>query len=231
MKQEYPYYPWSIRTLDRRLRNFEIYYTDKNVTLSSARDAIATEMKGPGRLLGYRAMQNKLRQKYNLKIPRDRTYDLMYDIHPDILENRRLGLKKRRGTKHFTTKGPNWVFSVDGHDKLMGYQNSTFPLAIYGCVDTASRKLLWLRIWTSKSKPELVARWYLEYLYETRTLPAYIRMDCGTETGIMGTIQAYLRQHHNDLNDPVDSIIYGPSTSNQVLYYHKLILCIHGIIF
>ena len=140
----------------------------------------------------------------------------MYDTYPDLLENRRLGLKKKR-TKHFTTKGPNWVFSVDGHDKLMGYQNSTFPLAIYGCVDTASQKLLWLRIWTSNSKPELVARWYLEYLYETRTLPAYIRMDCGTETGIIGTIQAYLQQHHGDLNDPVDSIIYGPSTSNQVL--------------
>ena len=55
-------------------------------------------------------------------------------------------------------------------------------------------------------------------------------MDCGTETGIMGTIQAYLRQHHSALNDPVDSIIYGPSTSNQVLYYHELLLGIHGII-
>ena len=33
-------------------------------------------------------------------------------------------------------QGPNWVHSLDGHDKLMGYQNSTFPLAIYGCLDS-----------------------------------------------------------------------------------------------
>ena len=45
---------------------------------------------------------------------------------------------------------------MDGHDKLMGYQNSTFPLAIYGCIDTASRKILWLRVWNTNSKPEII---------------------------------------------------------------------------
>ena len=123
-------------------------------------------------------------------------------------------LKKKRGS--FVTRGPNWVLSLDGHDKLMGYQNWTFPLAIYGCIDTASRKLLWLRIWDSNSRPQLIGRWYLDYLYESRVLPAFLRIDKGTETGIMATMQAFLRRNCQDLDDPTDSVIYGPSTSNQV---------------
>ena len=42
-----------------------------------------------------------------------------------------------------------------------------------------------------------------------------IRVDKGTETGIMATIHSFLRQHHDDM-DPFDTVLYGPSTSNQV---------------
>jgi len=219
MTRDYPCYKWSLRTLDRRLRNFSIYYTDKTVSFQEAQDTILKELNGPGRLLGYRAMHIKLRQKYNLKLPRDVVYDLMTENDPDGLNDRRPGFKKKKKKKHFITKGPNWVLSVDGHDKLMGFQNSTFPIAVYGCIDTASRKILWLRVWTTNSRPEIIGHWYLEYLYECRKLPCFLRMDKGTETGIMATMQCYLRQGHDDLEDPTDSVIYGPSTSNQV---HKI---------
>ena len=214
-----PYYACSICTLDC-LKAFDLYYIDKNVSISSAKVVICKEMHGPGKLLGYRAMQTKIRQKYGLKIPCDRTYDLMYDTDPDLLENRQPGLKKKQRTKHFTSNGPNWILSVDGHDKLMGFQNSTFPLAIYEGVDTFSRKLLWLKMWITNSRPEFIGnKWYLEYLFESRKLPDFMRMNCGTETGIMATMQSYLRRNHGDLEDPTDSIMYGPSTSNQVLDY------------
>ena len=98
----------------------------------------------------------------------------------------------------------------------MGYQNSTFPLAIYGCIDTCSRKLLWLKVWDSNSKPEVVGKWYLEFLYENRVLPAFLHIDKGTETVIMSTMHCYLRSNHSDLDDATDSVVFGPSTSNQV---------------
>ena len=106
---------------------------------------------------------------------------------------------------------------MDGHDKLMGYQNSTFPLAIYGAIDTASRKILWLKVWTSNSCPKRVGKWYLEYLYDVRQIASLIRVDKGTETGVMATMHAYLRQNHGDMN-AAETVLYGPSTSNQVLY-------------
>ena len=216
MNRDFSCYKWSFITLDRRMRYFAIFYIDKNVSVTQVREAVKVEMEEPGQLLGYRAMQQKIRQKYNLKVPRDRIYDLMYDIDSDRLEERRPWLKKKRANAGFTTKGPNWIFSVDGHDKLMGYQNSTFPLAIYGCIDTASRKIMWLRVWTTNSNPKIIGRWYLEYLLETHRIPAYLRMDKGTETGVMATMHAYLRRSHTDISDPVDTVCYGPSTSNQV---------------
>jgi len=105
-----------------------------------------------------------------------------------------VGAKKARRKKgNFSSKGPNWVHSLDGHDKLMGFQNSTFPLAIYGCLDTASRKLLWLRVWNKNCDPQLIGRWYLEHVMETKLIPAMIRVDKGTETGTMATIHAFLQ--------------------------------------
>ena len=91
MKRDYFYYNWSVRTLDRRLRFFDIYYIDKDVTVDEAREAVQTELNGPGCLLGYRAMQQKIRQNYKLRISRDKVYDLMYEADYEGLEKRRPG--------------------------------------------------------------------------------------------------------------------------------------------
>ena len=64
----------------------------------------------------------------------------------------------------------------------MGFQKDTFPLAIYGCLDTASRKLLFLKIGPGNSDPMVVGFWYLEFLYETKRIASKIRIDKGTET-------------------------------------------------
>ena len=48
-------YTWSLRTLDRRMREFGIYRTDKTVTEEDLRTAVQKELDRPGKLLGYRA--------------------------------------------------------------------------------------------------------------------------------------------------------------------------------
>ena len=65
-------------------------------------------------------------------------------------------------------QGPNNTYSGDGHDKLMDFMNNTFPLAVYGLQDVFSGYILYLKLWPSNSDPKLIARWYLEYLYESR---------------------------------------------------------------
>ena len=47
-----------------------------------------------------------------------------------------------------------------------------------------------------------------------------LRLDKGTETGTMATIHCYLRNGHNDVENPENTVLYGSSTSNKVSYFH-----------
>ena len=53
-----------LRSVDRRLRYFDIYYYDKNVSVEEVKEAVKKELDGPGKLLGYRAMHHKVRQDH-----------------------------------------------------------------------------------------------------------------------------------------------------------------------
>ncbi|XP_066922251.1 uncharacterized protein [Clytia hemisphaerica] len=222
MKKEFGNYPWSLSTLTRRFNHFGIRYTDTEVPVESVREAVSTELRGPGQLLGYRAMHKKLRVVHGLKVPRSLVHDVMFLEESQLLKDRRPCQKKKRVKGHFVSNGPNWVHSFDGHDKLMGYQNSTFPLAVYGCIDTASRKILWLKIWTSNSDPKLVGKWYLQHIIETKRISNMVRLDKGTETGDLAAIHCFLRSRCDEnLEDPSSVIHYGPSTSNQIERWWK----------
>lgn len=45
MARDFPNYAWSVRTLDRRLRYFEIYYTDIDVTVEQDEQVVWEELK------------------------------------------------------------------------------------------------------------------------------------------------------------------------------------------
>ena len=64
----------------------------------------------------------------------------------------------RKSPKNVNSEGICWVRSLDGQCKLMRYKQSTLPLDMHGCIDTASCKVIWLRIWTDKSDPKRIAR-------------------------------------------------------------------------
>ena len=216
VEQKFPQYHWSIATLDRRLRYFGIHYINYNTPLAEVCDAVKKELDGPGRLLGYRAMNHKLRTEHNVQVSRHLVHNVMAELDPEGLEARNLQKKKKKPKGNFTSEGPLWVVSLDGHDKLCGFQNSTFPLGVYGCIDTFSRKVLFLNVCYSISNPLLIGRMYLKYLFDTEMLPVNLRMDRGTETGKLATIHVYLLNQHGLMDDPTDSIIYGPSTSNKI---------------
>ena len=160
MLRDFDCYAWSIRTLDRRLWSKIHGY----VAVDEVEEAVTWEMEGPGRLLGHRAMQKKPRQVHDLRVPQDLVHTVMYNVDPVSMEERAPCFKKKKRKGHFTMQGPNWVHSFDGHDKLMGFQNSTFPIAVYGCIDTCSGKLLWMKVWMTDNDPNVIGRFYLEHL-------------------------------------------------------------------
>lgn len=105
---------------------------------------------------------------------------------------------------------------MGGHDKLMGYQNSTFPIAVYGCLSVwihAVVNLVGQRLGFNNGDPKLIGRFYLEKIYENKTTASRLRVNKGMETGVVATMHACLG--HGDM-DPAETVIFGPSTSNQV---------------
>ena len=61
------------------------------------------------------------------------------------------------------------VSSLDGHNKFYGYQNSIFALGVYGCLDTFSRKALFLPLlpfFPLTSAFKLRARGYRKELFK-----------------------------------------------------------------
>ena len=68
-----------------------------DIEIEDVENAVRDEMEGPGQLLGYRAMQRKVREKHQLHVPRNLVYDVMTMVDPEGLERRgNVGKKKRR---------------------------------------------------------------------------------------------------------------------------------------
>ena len=86
--RKYPMYAWSLRTLSRRLSYFNIKYSDYDVDIDRLKEVINMEMEGPGCLLGYRALQQKVREVHGLNVPRDLVYAVMMEVNPQGLEER-----------------------------------------------------------------------------------------------------------------------------------------------
>ena len=68
-------------------------------------------------------------------------------------------LRKRRRLRRrkYTSLGPNFVWHIDGHDKLKQY-----GFSIHGGIDWFSRRALWLEISKSNKMPEVIAKYYLD---------------------------------------------------------------------
>ena len=64
--------------------------------LMKSRKAVTREMDGPGRLLGYRAMQKNLKQIHKFRVPRDLVHAVMYNVNPDVMEERAPCFKKKK---------------------------------------------------------------------------------------------------------------------------------------
>lgn len=102
----------------------------------------------------------------------------------------------------YYSAGPNDQWCYDGHDK-----QSKYGLAIHGCVDAFTGKIMWLKVFISNHDPRVILKNYLECCiefggkkYETANksvFPYNTRSDCGTETVMAASIQAGL--HHVSL--------------------------------
>ena len=205
----------SLSTLKRRLRSLGLSRRD-TASDHELNDAIEKELGKSGCFVGYRKMWARLRRK-GVIAKRSMVMRCLRELDPEGVESRR---KKRLRRRAYHSKGPNFIWHIDGHDKLKLY-----GFSVHGCIDGFSRRLIWLEVGPTNKNPEVIAKYYLEAVKQSGGVPRKIRSDDGTENSVIEAIHTYLRSAHNDENAGMGCFAFGRSTANQRIeaYWSQLV--------
>ncbi|KAI1818900.1 hypothetical protein F4861DRAFT_544577 [Xylaria intraflava] len=153
------------------------------------RDFFTTEKVAQGitQRLGRGNLYTHMRQRqYNLS--RDAIFKVYREFHDDKIQERLKAAQRRRGG--WTTPGPNYIWSVDGHLKLAQY-----GFEIYAAIDAHSRFIPWFFVGFSGLTARSVFAQYMHIVGAYGFIPQLIRSDRGNETVMMATAHNILTQH------------------------------------
>lgn len=198
----------SLSTLKRYLKKHGLRKRALQVNRSNlrdVRDAIQEELNGSGRNLGYRRIHKALLSK-GFICRRDDVRSIILQLDRegvDLRRNRRLNRRK------YVTRGPNYVWHIDGHDKLKPY-----GFSIHGCIDGFSRKIMWLEVGPSNKLPDVIAQYYLNAVSKYGC-PRNVKADDGTEHALIEPIHVALRMIDSDENTALNSFSITTSPQNQ----------------
>ncbi|KAF3854256.1 hypothetical protein F7725_022311, partial [Dissostichus mawsoni] len=178
----------------------------KYADLEVAIDYIVGQLGGPGQLHGYRWMYAKLLER-GIRIRKEDVRILLSLLDP---VNSQARLKRRLSRRKYFSQGPNFIWHVDGYDKLKPY-----GICINGCIDGYSRRIIWLKAAFTNSDPKVIGSYFVEAIENVGGYPRLLRTDMGTENVLLRDIQQFLRRNDEDDRAGERSYITGVSTANQ----------------
>ena len=196
----------SLRTLKTKLNSLGLHRRSNVVDNDVLRDRIRRELDGPGNSAGYRSVWHTLTLE-GIQVPRETVRLIVKELDPEGVKERRARTLRRRT---YRTPGPNYVWHVDGYDKLKPYG---FP--VHGCIDGYSRKILWLKVSRTNNDPAVTGQHFLDAVEKYDGCPSILRTDDGTENVNMAAIQAYLRSSGEDDFAGANAHKYRSSPANQ----------------
>ncbi|KAJ8047915.1 hypothetical protein HOLleu_00032 [Holothuria leucospilota] len=186
----------------KRLLNRLGLYQRKNLSDDiEIAEFIQKQIRASGKLHGYKWMHLKCRQA-GLMVSRETVRVILSILDPVGVRLRSTQQIVRR-TYH--SRGPNFVWHVDGYDKLKKY-----GIAISGCIDGFSRKIIWLEASYTNNNPALIAGYFVNAVQACGGCPSIVRADMGTENVLIEQMQNFFRR-----NQANNSFVYGKSTRNQ----------------
>ena len=179
---------FSIRTFHRII---ELNLKRKIVTLLTNEliNDMEESIETGGENKGYRNIRQRLIQKckpYTFNSVRL----ALKSIDPDGIARRSKHRLKRR---KYINCGPNYVWHIDGNDKL-----KPFGFCIHAGIDGFSRKILWLKVSYTNKDTLVVCQYYLDAISTLGTLPKKVRADRGTKNVDICSVQTFLRRNHTD---------------------------------
>ena len=153
-------------------------------------------------------MWRQLVNDHDIRIPRDMVLQMMREIDPEGVRQRKAHRLVRR---RYYAQGPNYVWHVDGYDKLKPY-GFCFNGAI---IDGYSRRILWLEESNSNNSSGVIAKYYLDALANLGVCPRPLCCDRRTENAKLSVLQLFFRYYDTDRFSGMKSFMYGNSVSNQ----------------
>ena len=198
------------RTVRRILKRLNLTRANNisEAPLDQVLSAVLEELDNScGSFLGYRRLTARLREKYQLLVRRDTVMRVLRVVDPEGVDCRRRSRLKRR---RYITPGPNYIWHVDGWDKL-----APFGFFIHGTIDGYSRRILWLEVNSTNKNPRVIANHYLATVGQLKGVPQRIRSDLGTENTNISFLQKYFRWQDNDNHAGPQSFVQGKSSANQ----------------
>ena len=169
--------------------------------------AIETDLNGSASIVGYHGMWQKHINDHNLVIDKETVHCILKIV--DLL-GVELHLRHRLRHRQYRGKGPNYIWHVDGYDKL-----KPFGLCVHGCIDRYSQRILWVNVATTNNDPGIVAKYVLHCICSIEGVPRIVCGDNGTENVTVAAIQRFFRREAVDAFAGDKSFIYGKSVSNQ----------------
>ena len=197
----------SMRTLKRRLGKIGLFRRKFCSDIVNVTLFIWEILKTGGESRGYRWIHSEC-VKSGLVVSQRNVNIILGILDPIGIELRK---RRRLRRRRYEAPGPNSVWHVDGFDKLAPY-----GIYVHGCVDGFSRKVIWMRAYSTNKNPAYVARYFIEACEQMGACPVVVRADMGTENTRLCQVQKFLRRNHNDPRAGDRSFIYGRSTSGTV---------------
>ena len=197
----------SLRQIKRILRKRGCTRLNERSDLDDVVQVMENELRGSGSIIGYRAMHQRLTLQRGLNVTRNVVRQVLKVLDPEGVDARSRHRLRRR---MYTAKGPNYLWHVDGYDKL-----KPFGFCIHGAIDGYSRRILWLEVGSSNNDPEIIGSYFVDYVNLVGGTSCIIRADKGTENVNVECMQRFFRRLSQDEFAGNRSFIYGKSTSNQ----------------
>lgn len=197
----------SLRQLKRILRTKRLRRRKDHASVEIVSDTIQQELEGTGSCLGYRQMHQKLRIEHGIVAQRETVRIILKHLDPEGVQQRS---RRRLRRREYYARGPNFIWHVDGYDKLKPY-----GICIHGAIDGFSRRIMWLEAGPSNNDPKITAKYYIDCARHVGGVPKIIRSDRGTENIYIAAIQRFVRMNCADVINGQQSFLYGKSVSNQ----------------
>jgi hypothetical protein len=185
----------SIRQLKRILRVKGLKRRGNQENQMNVITAIESELNGSGNCVGYRQMHQRMQVKYGFAAARETVRIILKVLDPHGVETRS---RRRLRRQEYHGRGPNFIWHIDGYDKLKPYRFS-----VHVAIDGYSWRILWLEVSPTNKDPMYIARSFLDCIHQLGGVPRVVRADRGMELSCKKVIatggwsfQKYERNRH-----------------------------------